>query len=105
MPEGKWRLLLKSSYSADACHTSSLNSCLCPIGSLDGELITTVEGLGNGSAGFSKVQGEFPTVFLTLQARRKARRKGLLKIYNLYENMLQFGLCCLQQLADFSAHG
>ena len=60
MPEANGKQLPMSSRSAEACHTSSVNSCLCPVGSLDGELITTVEGLGNGSAGFSKVQGGSP---------------------------------------------
>lgn len=44
--------------NADTAKTSSINSCLCPVASLDGELITTIEGLGNSSAGFSKVQGK-----------------------------------------------
>ncbi|EIE21740.1 molybdenum cofactor-binding domain-containing protein [Coccomyxa subellipsoidea C-169] len=36
--------------------TTSINSCLCPVGCLDGASITTVEGIGNSKAGFHKVQ-------------------------------------------------
>jgi len=35
----------------------SLNSCLCPIGSLDGAAVTTAEGLGNSQVGFHPIQG------------------------------------------------
>ena len=41
-------------------HTESVNSCLKPIGTLDGCAITTSEGLGNSSKGFSVVQGASP---------------------------------------------
>ena len=36
----------------------SINSCLCPVGALDGAVITTAEGLGNSLAGFHPVQGD-----------------------------------------------
>lgn len=45
--------------------TTSINSCLCPIGSLDGASITTVEGIGNSKAGFHPVQGEGVYAMLT----------------------------------------
>ena len=44
---------------ADSTQTSSINSCLCPVGTLDGVAITTAEGLGNSRSGFSSVQGMF----------------------------------------------
>ena len=44
---------------ADSTQTSSINSCLCPVGTLDGVAITTAEGLGNSRTGFSSVQGMF----------------------------------------------
>ncbi len=34
----------------------SINSCLAPVGSLDGMAITTVEGIGNSEAGLHGVQ-------------------------------------------------
>lgn len=43
---------------ADETSILSLNSCLAPLGSLDGLAVTTVEGLGNSCKGFSSVQGE-----------------------------------------------
>lgn len=36
---------------------TSINSCLCPVGSVDGASITTVEGIGNSKAGYHAVQG------------------------------------------------
>ena len=48
---------------ADACcliglvQTRSINSCLAPLGTLDGVQIITVEGLGNSKKGFNPVQG------------------------------------------------
>ena len=36
---------------------TTINSCLCPIGSVDGASITTVEGIGNSKAGYHAVQG------------------------------------------------
>ena len=41
----------------------SINSCLCPVGALDGAAITTAEGLGNSLAGFHPVQGELYRFF------------------------------------------
>ena len=38
-------------------HFTTINSCLCPVGSVDGASITTVEGIGNSKAGFHAVQG------------------------------------------------
>ncbi|KAK9807521.1 hypothetical protein WJX72_001412 [[Myrmecia] bisecta] len=35
---------------------ASINSCLCPLGSLDGAAVTTVEGIGNSRKGFDIVQ-------------------------------------------------
>ena len=48
----------------NACHlagriqTRSINSCLAPIGTLDGVQVITVEGLGNSKKGFHPVQGD-----------------------------------------------
>ncbi|BDA47143.1 Xanthine dehydrogenase/oxidase [Coccomyxa sp. Obi] len=39
--------------------TTSINSCLCPVGCLDGASIITVEGIGNSKDGFHKVQEAF----------------------------------------------
>ena len=36
---------------------TAINSCLCPVGSVDGASITTVEGIGNSKAGYHAVQG------------------------------------------------
>lgn len=36
---------------------TTINSCLCPVGSVDGASITTVEGIGNSKAGYHAVQG------------------------------------------------
>ena len=36
---------------------TTINSCLCPLGSVDGASITTVEGIGNSKAGYHAVQG------------------------------------------------
>ena len=47
---------------AEATRTTSINSCLCVVGSLDGSSITTVEGMGNSAAGFHSVQGELMTL-------------------------------------------
>ena len=43
---------------ADKTATTSLNSCLAPLGSLDGVAISTVESLGNSRQGFSNIQGK-----------------------------------------------
>ena len=61
---------------ADACcltgqvQTRSINSCLAPLGTLDGVQIITVEGLGNSKKGFSPVQGAtqlYTRYFVSLQ--------------------------------------
>ena len=44
------------------CHAGkverrSINSCLCPVGSLDGCVVTTSEGIGSSKKGFSQIQG------------------------------------------------
>ncbi len=36
---------------------TTINSCLCPVGSVDGASITTAEGIGNSKAGYHAVQG------------------------------------------------
>ena len=36
---------------------TSINSCLCPVGSLDGVAVTSIEGLGSSLKGFHLVQG------------------------------------------------
>lgn len=58
--------------------TTSINSCLCPVGCLDGASITTVEGIGNSKAGFNKVQGEhsFINRICTAQSWYAATREG-----------------------------
>ena len=38
--------------------TRCINACLCPVGSLDGCSVVTVEGLGNAQDGFNPVQGK-----------------------------------------------
>ena len=45
---------------------TAINSCLCPVGSVDGASIITVEGIGNSKAGYHAVQGmqENPYIFL-----------------------------------------
>ena len=56
-----------------ATRTTSINSCLCLVGSLDGHAITTVEGLGNSATGFHRVQGECPSVLHMQQCRGAGR--------------------------------
>lgn len=43
--------------AAGATERRSINSCLCPVGSLDGCLVTTSEGIGSSKQGFSQIQG------------------------------------------------
>lgn len=47
--------------AAGKVQTRSINSCLAPVGGLDGAAITTVEGIGNSEAGFHPIQGETAT--------------------------------------------
>ena len=51
------------------CHAGqverrSINSCLCPVGSIDGCVITTSEGIGSSKKGFSQIQGPNPPLHL-----------------------------------------
>ena len=51
-------LLQSPAYAiAGKTHTRSINSCLAPLGTLDGAQIITVEGIGNSKKGFHPVQG------------------------------------------------
>ena len=54
--------LLTKHAHAGKTNAFSINSCLCPVGALDGAAITTAEGLGNSLAGFHPVQGELSPV-------------------------------------------
>ncbi|KAK9795562.1 hypothetical protein WJX73_009750 [Symbiochloris irregularis] len=47
--------------ASGATVTRSINSCLCPVGSLDGKAITTVEAVGNSDKGFHAIQDAFAT--------------------------------------------
>eukprot|EP00891_Asterochloris_glomerata_P008497 jgi/Astpho2/8497/Aster-05539 len=51
--------VLVSHLRSGLVHTESVNSCLKPVGTLDGCAVTTSEGLGNSSKGFSVVQDRF----------------------------------------------
>ena len=73
---------------ADATRATSINSCLCLVGSLDGHSITTVEGLGNSAAGFHKVQGKRSPVLDMLQYRWKPGRRACL-----YGYVMRRGVC------------
>lgn len=42
---------------ADSVKVTCINSCLAPIGTMDGSSIITVEGLGDCTKGFHPVQG------------------------------------------------
>lgn len=42
-----------------AVERRSINSCLCPVGSLDGCVVTTAEGVGSSKKGFSQIQDRF----------------------------------------------
>ena len=45
--------------AAGKINTKCINSCLCPVGSLDGCSVVTVEGMGNAQIGFNAVQGVY----------------------------------------------
>ena len=51
-------LVISAQIAAGKRSTCSINSCLCPVGSLDGAAVTTVEAIGNSADGFHPVQGE-----------------------------------------------
>ena len=42
---------------ADSVKVTCINSCLAPVGTMDGSSIITVEGLGDCTKGFHPVQG------------------------------------------------
>ena len=50
-------------YYAGQVERRSINSCLCPVGSIDGCMITTSEGIGSSKKGFSQIQG-LPSAFM-----------------------------------------
>lgn len=45
--------------AAGKLNTKCINSCLCPVGSLDGCSVVTIEGIGNAQIGFNAVQGAY----------------------------------------------
>ena len=49
--------------TAGQLRTKCINACLCPVGSLDGCSVVTVEGLGNAQIGFNAVQGDVAPPF------------------------------------------
>ena len=55
--DGTSQCILVLFWCAEATRVTSINSCLCVVGCLDGSSITTVEGMGNSTAGFHRVQG------------------------------------------------
>jgi hypothetical protein len=48
--------------TAGTVTTSTINSCLQPVGSMDGLAIISPEGIGNSESGFHVVQGGAPTL-------------------------------------------
>lgn len=52
-------VLIVSLTAAGKVNTKCINACLCPVGSLDGCSVVTVEGMGNAQTGFNAVQGVY----------------------------------------------
>ena len=52
-------VLVVSLTAAGNVNTKCINACLCPVGSLDGCSVVTVEGMGNAQTGFNAVQGVY----------------------------------------------
>lgn len=50
-------LLTRALFYAGKIDRRSINSCLCTVGSVDGCVITTSEGIGSSKKGFSHIQG------------------------------------------------
>lgn len=99
--------------------TTSINSCLCPIGSLHGASITTVEGIGNSKAGFHPVQGSRSHLCdLCFKNLRRAIHCNFCIAHGMLVLCLHFQLCQLTphipqehawasraKLSDLTCHG
>ncbi|KAL3141630.1 hypothetical protein ABBQ32_004865 [Trebouxia sp. C0010 RCD-2024] len=84
----------------------SINSCLCPVGSLDGCVVTTSEGLGCFKKGFSQIQDRFAEysasqcgfctpgfIVATHQALTKCQEKGEKPTEDILQKSLDGNLC------------
>ncbi|DBA80138.1 TPA: hypothetical protein ACH3X2_007614 [Trebouxia sp. C0005] len=89
-----------------ATERRSINSCLCPVGSVDGCVVTTSEGIGSCKQGFSQIQDRFAEysasqcgfctpgfVVATHQTLTKCQEKGQKPTEDILQKGLDGNLC------------